>query len=360
MRSWPVIATLIFLARGLAIAAPAREDDTLRAKALLERWLAVQNEGAFTAYEAMYAATFTGVKRVGAKVKKLDRAGWLRDRKSMFRAAMVVAASDVTVTRDGTSVVLEFVQRWEQGTFGDVGRKRMLLDLRDAAAPILAEGLLSSRPVLTETACRRALFPRAARGRVGPAKEDDELVQTQVVELSEAASICRVDHRLDKDSPTTVEVAALASGKRWKVVEKLSFDLAAAEVNDETSAHEDVQLTTFPLTVREQALLLEVKQSKEGPMFQERTSQSQLLRATRTGLQKLLEFSSRSSIGEAGDGRVCEVRSSAKHHRGFPDLILTCTSFTESWHDEDPGDRGRKEEPEATTYQWTGADYEAL
>ena len=54
------------------------------ARALVDTWLNAQNAGDFTTYGELYAKRFDGIKRVGERVRKYDRAGWLEDRERMF------------------------------------------------------------------------------------------------------------------------------------------------------------------------------------------------------------------------------------------------------------------------------------
>ena len=72
------------------------DPDDDKAKAIVERWLAAQNAGDFAAYEALYAKKFQGTRRSGNKVVTLDRAGWMRDRKRMFKAPMKSRSPEAT------------------------------------------------------------------------------------------------------------------------------------------------------------------------------------------------------------------------------------------------------------------------
>src|SRR5690606_30530952 len=65
--------------------------------AVLERWLAAQNSGDFAAYSALYGDSFGGVRRSGDRTVRLDRDGWLADRKRMFAKPMKVAASGIEI-----------------------------------------------------------------------------------------------------------------------------------------------------------------------------------------------------------------------------------------------------------------------
>jgi ketosteroid isomerase-like protein len=113
------------LALGVLLAAtPAGKP---AAQATLEAWLAAQNQGKFDAYAALYADKFTGVKRSGPRVRRMDRAAWLRDRQRMFRKPMTVEMSKLAITLAGGVAQVTFVQRWASGAYQDEGPKRMLL-----------------------------------------------------------------------------------------------------------------------------------------------------------------------------------------------------------------------------------------
>src|SRR5690606_40600880 len=82
-------------------------------------WLAAQNQGDFAAYQAMYAARFSGVRRSGAVTAAFDRAGWMKDRAGMFKRAMRVEVTGVTIERQGAGA--EERRVGEEGvTCGDV------------------------------------------------------------------------------------------------------------------------------------------------------------------------------------------------------------------------------------------------
>ena len=81
--------------------------------ALVDAWLAAQNNGDFAAYEKLYADKFTGVRRSGARTVSLDRAGWMRDRERMFQKPMKVSASDLRSPPRRPRARVTFVQEFE-------------------------------------------------------------------------------------------------------------------------------------------------------------------------------------------------------------------------------------------------------
>jgi hypothetical protein len=95
---------LTLVAGALVLAAAAHADTGAgdlgpEARALVDGWLAAQNQGDFAAYEKLYAKKMTGVRRSRSRAVSLDRAGWMKDRQRMFQKPMKVAASDVRIGR---------------------------------------------------------------------------------------------------------------------------------------------------------------------------------------------------------------------------------------------------------------------
>lgn len=159
------LATLLILILLLLCAAPAHAEITAaQAQALLTAWLTAQNRGDLAAYQALYAAGFRGVRRSGARVTRLDRAGWIQDRARMFRRPMKVAATAPQISPAEGGVALLFEQTWASGSYRDVGQKRMVLIEEGGAARIASEEMISSdlRPEPlkpAEAALVRCLFP---------------------------------------------------------------------------------------------------------------------------------------------------------------------------------------------------------
>lgn len=128
-----------------APAPTATVDSTLEAsiKTSVEAWASSQNSGDFAAYERLYAARFTGVKRVGSFERRFDRAGWLRDRQAMFKKPVSVQVTELRVLSAEGPVVVEFQQTWSSGAYRDVGRKRLQL-VDEGGLKITTESLLDS------------------------------------------------------------------------------------------------------------------------------------------------------------------------------------------------------------------------
>ncbi len=117
------------------------------AKSVLFAWLRAQNNGQFDAYEATFAKTLVGIKRVGKKEQQFNRAGWLKDRKRMFRKPMNVKVDEIVVRADKEPIAVEFTQTWASGNYKDVGAKRLSLVREGGKLLIAKEEMLDSTPV---------------------------------------------------------------------------------------------------------------------------------------------------------------------------------------------------------------------
>jgi len=126
--------------------------DEARAKNLVERWLKAQNEHDFAGYSALYAARFSGTKRVGNYSQRFDRAGWLRDRQPMFRDGVIVHASDLRFSGAAGAVRAVFTQDFVAPGFHDTGQKELFLapssgDFQIAREEMLVSHVAESAPV---------------------------------------------------------------------------------------------------------------------------------------------------------------------------------------------------------------------
>jgi hypothetical protein len=127
--------------------APAPSLPTDGVRALVQRWLAAQNDGDFDAYEPLYAERFYGVKRSGARTYRFDRAGWLRDRERMFGKKMTVSAGAIDINAGPAQAIVRFQQTWASGAFKDVGLKQLVVVDESGELRIAREELLASELV---------------------------------------------------------------------------------------------------------------------------------------------------------------------------------------------------------------------
>lgn len=120
------------------------------AKEVVSTWLAAQNEGDFAKYSAQYASRFMGVKRVGPRRFRYDRAGWVKDRERMFKKPMKVELTDMEFVPGTRSVAVNVTQTWSSGTYKDVGPKQLVLvqegdDLKIAREEMLESNILEGK-----------------------------------------------------------------------------------------------------------------------------------------------------------------------------------------------------------------------
>lgn len=135
-----LLGLLLFLTAFLGTARGDSDD----ALGLIERWLDAQNQGDFDTYQRLYAGKFEGIRRSGAKVTRLDRAGWVKDRERMFRSKMVVSAADRKVEPYGSGYRVTFTQTWASGKYKDMGTKELIVLDEDGELRIFREEMLQS------------------------------------------------------------------------------------------------------------------------------------------------------------------------------------------------------------------------
>lgn len=126
----------------------AGEDAALTRSAveeLLQDWLAAQNSRSFESYTETYAQRFTGIKRIGSKMSRMDRENWLRDRQQMFPRIVRVEAKNPEISLLPRTASLRFEQYWTSANYEDRGTKQMTIVLEDGAPRIAREELLDSR-----------------------------------------------------------------------------------------------------------------------------------------------------------------------------------------------------------------------
>jgi ketosteroid isomerase-like protein len=135
-------AMVLLLATLLAATTPLAERDV---RAVVDGWLAAQNAGDFAAYEKLYAARFTGIRRSGPRTVRFDRAGWMRDRGRMFKKPMTVGIGAVKIRAGGASALVTFTQTFAQGSYKDAGPKQIVVVRDEGALKIANEKMLRSR-----------------------------------------------------------------------------------------------------------------------------------------------------------------------------------------------------------------------
>lgn len=146
-----------------AIPPPAtRVEHEKAAREAMTEWLRTQNEGDFDSYSRLYARQMLGIKRSGDRTRRLDRAGWIADRKQMFRKPMVVRLSGLRIDVLSRAVVASFVQRWSSAKYQDVGPKRMVFVLEKDGWRISREEMLRSTVLGSEPKQDRRLVSRFA------------------------------------------------------------------------------------------------------------------------------------------------------------------------------------------------------
>lgn len=153
----------------VAATQPAPEVAEREARAVIEAWIAAQNAGDFSAYQAVYAATFTGIRRSGQRTVPLDRAAWMKDRRRMFERSMTVQIDDLEISPSPDGASLRFGQTWSSGSYTDTGVKAMTLVRDGGALRIVREEMLSSLELAPGQAAAQASLPAPAGVAAPPA-----------------------------------------------------------------------------------------------------------------------------------------------------------------------------------------------
>jgi hypothetical protein len=139
-----------------------------RARALLDSWLAAQNDNELGKYQALYSIRFSGTRRLGKREVSYDRKGWLEERGKDFRRHLEVGAERVRVRVIGNSAVIRFHQKRVTRKHKEVGPKRMIVIRESGGMRIASEAMLRPRPARSETETgvnpRRFMFVIRAGG----------------------------------------------------------------------------------------------------------------------------------------------------------------------------------------------------
>jgi ketosteroid isomerase-like protein len=348
--------------RAAADASTASAAETETAKKVIATWLAAQNQGDWKAYEALYAPEFAGVKRVGKSAKKYDRAKWMKDRKTMFKAPMKVTATAIVVHAAPEKLVVELDQTWEQGTYADTGHK--LIELAKGTLLITREELQSSRLILTDAACVKTLFPTAKNDRVGPDPDDAKVLKVEVFAVAGDKFVCRVDHgegaAADVRQTVDTEIALVGRTSGWTVLGKEQATVTLENPNGDQGESGEVTVEIIPLSPKIDGVSVTVTARTFEPVNADETSTQTLYAVVGNALVEQLALAGkRNSNVEDSSGEWCELVVKDKRHKGLVDLDVKCTVHTEDWHSDDPKKHGAHDEVTTTRYRWDGTSYVA-
>jgi len=242
-----MIGRVARLAALLLVASPAfadtTSDPTPEVKRLVDAWLAAQNRGDFAAYEQLYATRFTGVRRSGPRTVKLDRKGWLADRKRMFGKKMEVAVDKLAITAAPSASRVTFVQTWSSGSYKDVGDKQLVVVREGAALKIGREEMLRSDILASgaKTGARAlglALLPMLSATALVVAPNGDEEAGTGRRTLDDGDPIAV--HQKAALAKLTPEQRALRGRKLFALDEKFAvceLQLGDAEIVSTFTPH---------------------------------------------------------------------------------------------------------------------------
>jgi hypothetical protein len=146
MKTLKFVSVLCFACiwTALTSAASFAKSQEPEVKDFVTRWVNAQNTGNFSTYGEFYASPFSGIRRSGSRIRIMDRTGWLKDRKAMFKHPMTVTISSMNVTTIGDRISVSFIQDWKSATYHDVGKKALLLS-KTVPLKIVREEMLDSQ-----------------------------------------------------------------------------------------------------------------------------------------------------------------------------------------------------------------------
>ena len=142
--------------------------DEAKARAFVAHWAETQNAHDFSAYSALYAERFAGLKRVGTYSKRFDRSSWLKDREPMLHAGTSVRISELQVQLSQGAARVVLTQDFSAPGFQDSGKKQLFLVASGAGILISREEMLVSQVAMSQAGTKREVF---AFHRDGPVLE---------------------------------------------------------------------------------------------------------------------------------------------------------------------------------------------
>jgi len=340
---------LIFLAVVLAGATARAQGDP---RALVDAWLAAQNQGDFAAYQALYAPQFVGIRRSGAKVVELDRAGWLKDRERMFKKPMVVKAKDLRVD----DLRVQFVQTWQSGTYKDTGRKQLMLvkvgsDLRIAREELL-ESVGAQLDALQLEAVK-ALYPRGA----------ERLLAVQVAARrngKEKVALLVFGEPASGDAPAvpeTFEIAVMGEGAtaraRWDFDIPLEEGIELTGVKTYTPGF-DLEPDAFPKKPGDNGIGLDINLTvhENGPSDGSVTRSFYMMFRVVDG--KLRRVLSLQVLEDTGDAECGSGTSSSVTVNDAGDIVEERTVHTSTFTGRDCKNRYKKS---TRVWKWNGTRF---
>lgn len=206
---------------------------------------------------------------------------------------------------------------------------------------------LDAPPVLTREQCIKAV------GAV-----DGKITSAEAIPLSDAITVCRVDHK-EKGS-TTVETEIVAVKRAGASVIGAPIHEAVTvedRPNEGTGDAGNVKVVVLPLTVFEKGLVVHTTERAYGPMSDTGKTVSKLYRAQTTAFDEILSWETKWDDGESTDGDTCEL-AAFDLRKTMPNLTLECVTTHGHFHDDNPDDRGIDEKRRKHKFRWSNGKYE--
>lgn len=225
--------------------------------------------------------------------------------------------------------------------------------------PAFRIGGLDTAATLTREQCVKALFPDARGGRIGPNKDDEVVLDVQIVPVSEQLVVCAIDHKAKDGTLVTHAHAVVKRGTRSAVVGTMLEPSAEHTENkaEASGTGSRIKIDPIQLTSTETGVIVHVTETSHGPMHSGRETDSKLYRVNATGFVEVLAWKSRMSQGEADSGDECELEYPAPGKYMASRVTLVCTETTGDFHNDNHAKRGIFTKDRKERFVWKNGTY---
>lgn len=112
------------------------------AQSLINRWEQSQDSRNFSAYRALYASQFLGIKRTkSGSETRMNYTQWLNDRQKMSKNIVDVSIGNLQITVSGDTATAQFIQNFRSENYEDTGQKIIKMKMFEDGAKIIYEEL---------------------------------------------------------------------------------------------------------------------------------------------------------------------------------------------------------------------------
>lgn len=217
--------------------------------------------------------------------------------------------------------------------------------------PTIRLGSLDALPVLTKAECAKII------GKVDGTFEDHDEIA-----VSSEYTVCRIDSKVG-EGETEVTLAVASRSKKRMLGTPLTFSLENGTktqplTGDEYEATGSVELALRPLRTTEMALEITEESGKKEMHSGSTSEKTTLYRVGADGFDELVSWTTTREGGVDHDNGTDCTGPTWTVAKSMPKkLKVSCVQWFEDYHNEDPGERGRKETKDNQVYVWDGTSY---